>query len=97
MISNQRKKFNVAASYKTALLHSSAATVIYTLQRFFETINLLVLKRDHYNEETKMRKSRTTLIKGILALFNGGSETNFCLQNFCSPIKNVPIGEKTHV
>ena len=61
------KKINAAASYKTALLnYSAAATVIYALERFFETIDLLVLKRDHYNKETKMRKSRTTLIERTL-------------------------------
>ena len=68
MISNQMKKINAAASYKTALLHSfAAATVIYALERFIETINLLVLKRDHSNKERKMRKSRTTLIKRTLS------------------------------
>ena len=71
MISNQIKKINAAASYKTALLHFSAAavTVIYALQRFFKTIDVLGLKRDHYNKETKMRKSRATLIKKTLVLF----------------------------
>ena len=66
MIFNQIKKNNAAASYKTALLHFSAAaaaTAIYALLHFFKTIDLLVLKRDHYNKETKMRKSRTTLIE----------------------------------
>ena len=63
------KKIDTAASYKTALLHScaaAAATVIYAHKRFFETIDLLVLKRDHYSKETKMRKSQTTLIKRTL-------------------------------
>ena len=58
-----------AASYKTGLLHSyaaAAATVIYAMRRFFETIDLLVLKRDQYNKETKIRKRRTTLIKRTL-------------------------------
>ena len=60
-----------AASYKTGLLHSyaaaaAAATVIYAMRRFFETIDLLMLKRDQYNKETKIRKRRTTLIKGTL-------------------------------
>ena len=57
------KKINAAASYKTALLH---CPLLLLLQRFFETIDLLVLKRDHYNKDTKMRKSRTTLIKKTL-------------------------------
>ena len=61
------KKIDTAASYKTALLHScAAASVIYAHKRFFETIDLLVLKRDHYSKETKMRKSQTTLIKRTL-------------------------------
>ena len=54
---------------KTGLLHSYAAaatTVIYALRRFFETIDLLVLKRDHYNKETKIRKSLTNLITRTL-------------------------------
>ena len=68
MISNQIKRINAAASCKTASLHYSAAaaTVIYALERFLETIDLLVLKRDHYNKERKMRKSRTTLIERTL-------------------------------
>ena len=51
--------------YQNGLLHSYAAavTVIYAPRRFFETIELFVLKRDHYHKETKMRKSRITLIK----------------------------------
>ena len=71
MISNQIKKINAAASYKTALLHFSAAAliVIYALQRFFKTIDLLLLKRDHYNKEIKMRKSRATLIKKTLLAY----------------------------
>ena len=70
MISNQITKNNAAVSYKIGLLHSyaAAATVIYALRRFFETVDLLALKRDHYNKETKMRKSRTTVIKRTLPL-----------------------------
>ena len=69
MILNQLIKNNAATSYNTGLLHSyaAAAALIYALRRFFETIDLLVLKRDHYNKETEMRKSRTTLIKKTLA------------------------------
>ena len=50
------------------LLHSYAAAAIvsYALRRFCDTIDLLVLKRNHYNKETKMRKSRTTLIEKTL-------------------------------
>ena len=66
MISNQMKKINAAESYKTALLHSSAAAVFMHCNVFFDTIDLLVLKRHHYSKETKMRKSRTTLIKRTL-------------------------------
>ena len=56
MISNQMKKIDAAASYKTALLHSSAAaaTVIYAL--FSVSLRQLVqsvLKRDHCNKEPK--------------------------------------------
>ena len=51
-------------------LHSYAATAIYALCRFLETIGLLVLNRDHYNKETKMRKSRTTLLKNSGARIN---------------------------
>ena len=53
MISNQIKIYNnAAASYKTGLLHFyAAAAVVYALRHFFETIDLLVLKRDHYNEK----------------------------------------------
>ena len=66
MISNQlTKKNNAATSYNTGLLHSYAA-VINTLRRFFETIDLLVLKRDYYNKEREMRKSRTTPLKKTL-------------------------------
>ena len=54
MISNQLTKKN------------NAAALNYALRRFFETIDLLVLKRDHYNKEIEMRKSRTTLIKKTL-------------------------------
>ena len=51
------------------MLHSYAAAAIvsYALRRFCETIDLLVLKRNHYNKERKMRKSRTTLIEKTLA------------------------------
>ena len=82
MSSNQTKKINAAASYKTALQHYSAAaaTVIYALERFFETIDLLVLKRDHYNKETKMRKSRTTLIERTLLGHCSGCQAIF----YCS-------------
>ena len=52
----------------TGLLHSyaAAASVSYALRRFFETIDVLILKRDHYNKERKIKKSRTTLIKRTL-------------------------------
>ena len=50
------------------MLHSYAAAAIvsYALRRFCDTIDLLVLKRNHYNKETKMRKSRTTLMEKTL-------------------------------
>ena len=69
------KKNNAAASYKTGfrdagLLHSyaaaAAAIVSHAPRRFCDTIDLLELKRNHYNKETKMRKSRTTLIEKTL-------------------------------
>ena len=50
------------------MLHSYAvaAIVSYALRRFCDTIDLLVSKRNHYNKETKMRKSRTTVIEKTL-------------------------------
>ena len=76
MISKQIKKNNAAASYKTGfrlsemldccIFYAAAAIISYALRRFCDTIDLLVLKRNHYNKETKMRKSRTTLIEKTL-------------------------------
>ena len=72
--SGSHKKINAAASYKTGfrlseLLDCGIRMLLLRLylvhcdqlRRFFETIDLLVSKRNHYNKETKMRKSRTTL------------------------------------
>ena len=89
MISKQIKKIMLQKlqdwiqTFRVAgLLHSyaaAAAIVSYALRRFCETIDLLVLKRNHYNKETKMRKSRTTLIeKTLLPIqLDAGQKSNF--------------------
>ena len=64
------------------MLHSYAAAAIvsYALLRFCETIDLLVLKRNHYNKETKMRKSRTTLIEKTLVQYLQIWSKDLCYQ-----------------
>ena len=58
--------FFAGASLLYRQVYCAAAIVSYALRRFCDTIDLLVLKRNHYNKETKMRKSRTTLIENKL-------------------------------
>ena len=55
------------------VMHTFAQNWAMRLPKIFYSV--LVLKRDYYNKETKMRKSRTTLIKktlfGVCSSFEG--------------------------
>ena len=56
---------------------------------FLETTNLLVSNRDHYNKETYMRKSRTTLIKENSGETLSASHTDIFEETSCEEVKVV--------